>query len=87
MLENEIEELTLQLRQARQNIFKLVEMHAEVIKQRDDAMGSLRERSGESATLRKQLYDLDISARFHQRESEQLRGVLDGLIVQPKTII
>lgn len=87
MLENEIEELTLQLRQARQNIFKLVEMHAEAIKQRDDAMGSLRERSGESATLRKQLYDLDISARFHQRESERLRGILDGLIAQPKTII
>ncbi|WCM53502.1 hypothetical protein OH720_10970 [Pseudomonas sp. WJP1] len=53
MLENEIEELTLQLRQARQNFFKLVEMHAEAIQQRDDAMRNLRERSGESATLRK----------------------------------
>ena len=33
MIENEVEELTLQLRQARQNIFKLVEMHAEATKE------------------------------------------------------
>ena len=35
MLENEIQELTLQLRQARENIFKLVEMHAEAVSERD----------------------------------------------------
>jgi chromosome segregation ATPase len=87
MLENEVEELTLQLRQARQNIFKLVEMHTEAISQRDEAMGNLRSRSGEAAALRKQLYDLDISARGHQREAERLRGILDGLSPQPRTVI
>ncbi|MGY2337996.1 hypothetical protein ACW9HW_01955 [Pseudomonas sp. SDO5532_S415] len=87
MLENEIEELTLQLRQARQNIFKLVEMHAEAVQQRDEAMVNLRARSGESATLRKQLYDLDISARGHQREAERLRGILSGLVPETKTIL
>jgi len=35
MYENEFEELTLQLRQERERIFKLVEMHAEVSEQRD----------------------------------------------------
>lgn len=83
--ENEVEELTIQLRQAREKIFKLVEMHAEAIGQRDEAMANLRARSGESAALRKQLYDLDISARVHQREVERLRGILDGLVDPPKT--
>ena len=35
MLENEVQELTLQIRQARQNIFKLVEMHTEAANERD----------------------------------------------------
>jgi chromosome segregation ATPase len=85
MYENEFEELTLQLRQAREKIFKLVEMHSEAISQRDEAMANLRERSGESANLRKQLYDLNISARAHQREVERLRGILDGLVDPTKT--
>jgi hypothetical protein len=44
--ENKVQELTLQLRQAREKIFKLVEMHTEAIRQRDEAMANLRERSG-----------------------------------------
>ena len=35
MYENEFEELTLQLRQAREKMFKLVEMHAEALGKRD----------------------------------------------------
>ncbi|CAI8751375.1 conserved hypothetical protein [Pseudomonas chlororaphis] len=35
LLENEIQELTTQLRQARANIFKLVAMHAEAVAERD----------------------------------------------------
>jgi chromosome segregation ATPase len=85
--ENEVQELTLQLRQSREKIYTLVEMHAEAIRQRDEAMANLRERSGESAKLRKQIYDLDISARGHQREAERLRGILAGLVPQTKTII
>lgn len=87
MYENEFEELNLQLRQAREKIFQLVEMHTEAVQQRDEAMANLRAKSGESATLRKQLYDQHISARSYQREAERLRGILDGLITQPKTII
>ncbi|WP_178132059.1 hypothetical protein [Pseudomonas sp. C2B4] len=70
MLENEIEELTLQLRQARQNIFKLVEMHPEAIQQQDEAMANMRTKSGEAAGLRKQVYDMDISVRSFRREAE-----------------
>ena len=35
MLENEVQELTSQLRKARQDVFGLVQMHAEVSKERD----------------------------------------------------
>lgn len=85
--ENEVQELTLQLRQAREKIYKLVEMHAEAISQRDEAMANLRTKSGEAAGLRKQVYDMDISVRSFQREAERLRGMLDGLIEPPKTIV
>lgn len=87
MLENEIQELTLQLRKAREDIFGLVQMHAAASEQRDEAMKNLRQRSGQLATVRKQLYDLDISARAYKREADQLRGMLDGLIERPKTIV
>ncbi|APC18975.1 hypothetical protein BLL42_25935 [Pseudomonas frederiksbergensis] len=87
MLENEVQELTLQLRKAREDIFGLVQMHAETSEQRDEAMKNLRERSGQLATVRKQLYDLDISASTKKREADQLRGILDGLIDRPKTIV
>ena len=85
--ENEVRELTLHLRQARERIFKLVEMHAEAISQRDETMANLRERSGESAKLRKEIYELDISARGHQREANRLRKILEGLTPQTETII
>lgn len=87
MLENDVQELTLQLRKAREDIFGLVQMHAEASEQRDKAMKNLRERSGQLAMVRKQLYDLDISARADKRETDQLRGMLDGLIERPKTIV
>ncbi|MDI3356971.1 hypothetical protein MO767_21850 [Pseudomonas sp. UYIF39] len=82
MYENEFEELNLQLRQAREKIFTLVEMHAEAMNHRDEAVANLRERSGEAAKLRKKLY----AAREHQREAERLRGIHNGLTPQPKPI-
>jgi len=87
MYENEFDELNLQLREAREKIFKLVEMHAEAIQQRDEAMANLCSRSGEAANLRKRLYDLKISERFYEREAEKLREILDGLVTQPKTVL
>ncbi|WP_256355691.1 hypothetical protein [Pseudomonas sp. PDM29] len=49
MLENEIQELTLQIRQARQNIFKLVEMHTEAANERDTLRSQLATAKAEAA--------------------------------------
>ncbi|MGE8190023.1 hypothetical protein [Pseudomonas sp. NPDC086278] len=87
MLENEVQELNLQLRTARENIFGLVRMYDEASAQRDEAMSNLRERAGQLAHVRKELYDLGITARGYKREVERLRGLLDGLTPGPKTII
>jgi hypothetical protein len=86
MLENEVQELNLQLRRAREEIFGLVKMYDEASAQRDEAMSNLRHRSGQLAIVRKQLYDLDITARGSKREADRLRGMLDGLTPAPKTI-
>lgn len=87
LYENEFAELNLQLRQAREQIFKLVEMHAEAISERDEARATLRSKAAETAMLRKQLYDLDITSRGHQREASRLRGILDGLTPNTKTVV
>ena len=49
MYENEFEELTLQLRQAREKIFKLVEMHAEAANERDTLRSQLATAKAETA--------------------------------------
>ena len=49
MYENEFEELTLQLRQAREKIFKLVEMHAEAVGERDALRSQLTTAKSEAA--------------------------------------
>ncbi|WP_347900976.1 hypothetical protein [Pseudomonas purpurea] len=58
MLENEIQELTVQLRTAIENIFGLVKMHVDVSKGREHFMGSLRETSGQLALLKRKMSDL-----------------------------
>jgi chromosome segregation ATPase len=87
MLENEIQELNLQLRKSRENIFGLVQMYTDASAQRDEAMRNLREKSGQLAIIRKELYDLNITAKGNKREADRLRGILEGLIDRPKTII
>jgi hypothetical protein len=87
LLENEVQELNLQLRMSRETIFGLVKMYDDASAQRDEAMSNLRERSGELAMVRKQLYDLDIISRGHKREADRLRGILNGLTPNSKTII
>ncbi|MNF00873.1 hypothetical protein D3C80_1997740 [compost metagenome] len=49
MYENEFEELTLQLRQAREKIFTLVEMHAEAANERDTLRSQLATAIAEAA--------------------------------------
>ncbi|SEB73487.1 hypothetical protein SAMN05216178_2054 [Pseudomonas saponiphila] len=73
LLENEIAELNQQLRAARENIFKLVNMQAQTERDRDEALGRLRERSGEAARLRQQVRDLELLGRAKDRANEDLR--------------
>ncbi|MFO3675813.1 hypothetical protein ACKWMZ_27010 [Pseudomonas protegens] len=73
LLENEVAELNLQLRAARENIFKLINMQARTEKDRDEALARLREKAGEAALLRKQVSDLELSVRSKDRANEDLR--------------
>lgn len=73
LLENEVAELNLQLRAARENIFKLVNMQARTKKDRDEALARLREKAGEAALLRKQVSDLELTVRCKERANEDLR--------------
>ncbi|MSU92822.1 hypothetical protein EB795_02500 [Pseudomonas mandelii] len=75
MLENEVQELNLHLRKAREDIFGLVQMYDQAITQRDDAMSNLRERSAQLASARKELYVVEISAKGHKREADRLKGM------------
>ncbi|WP_309475493.1 hypothetical protein [Pseudomonas sp. GW456-L15] len=73
LLENEVAELNRQLRAARENIFKLVNMQAQTERDRDEAPTRLREKAGEAARLRKQVSDLELSVRSEDRANEDLR--------------
>ncbi|SED12568.1 hypothetical protein SAMN05216178_6337 [Pseudomonas saponiphila] len=73
LLENEIAELNQQLRAARENIFKLVNLQAQTESDRDEALARLRERSGEAARLRQHVRDLELTIRSQERANENLR--------------
>lgn len=87
LLENEIQELNLQLRKARADIFGLVEMLAEAQAKKDEFAGYLKQRGAEAAAMRKQINDLKTSSRADQRRADQLKELLDGLVTRPKTIV
>jgi uncharacterized coiled-coil DUF342 family protein len=86
LYENEFEELNRQLREERERIFKLVEMHSEAVQQRDWYMATLREKAAETANLRREISSLRTSANAHKKESETLRGMLAGLTPHSKSI-
>ncbi|WP_256587534.1 hypothetical protein [Pseudomonas sp. GW531-T4] len=76
LLENEIQELTTQLREARQSIFKLVNMHAKAECEREEVLSKLRERAGEAARMRKEIASLKLSVRSMDRTNEDLRKLI-----------
>lgn len=73
LLENEVAELNLQLRAARENIYKLVNMQAQTEKDRDEALARLREKAGEASDLRRKVSDLELTIRCQERTAEDLR--------------
>lgn len=79
LLENEIQELNLQLRKARADIFGLIAMLTEAQAKKDEFAGYLRQRGAEAAVMRKQIADLEISASSNRKEADELRQRL-GLV-------
>jgi chromosome segregation ATPase len=64
MYENEFEELTLQLRQARERIFKLVEMHAEAANERDTLRSQLAAAKAETAVARRLATEIETRSNW-----------------------
>lgn len=58
MYENEVQELTLQMRKAREDIFGLVQMHADVSKERDQLRLQLARLHDENTELSSQVRSL-----------------------------
>ena len=58
MYENEVQELTLQMRKARENIFGLVQMHADVSSERDQLRGELNRLNEKNSELSSQVRSL-----------------------------
>lgn len=73
LLENEVAELNLQLRAARENIYKLVNMQAQTERDRDEARARVREKAGEAAELRQKVSKLELAVRSKDRANEDLR--------------
>ncbi|NTZ93967.1 hypothetical protein FCH79_01325 [Pseudomonas koreensis] len=64
LYENEFEELNLQLRQARERIFKLVEMHAEISKECDYLRSQLTAAKAEAAEANSRASDIETRSNW-----------------------
>lgn len=66
MVENEVQELTLQLRKAREDIFGLVQMHAQVSNERDQLRTELSRARADAADARRQAGDIQTKSDWEQ---------------------
>ncbi|WP_029978051.1 hypothetical protein [Pseudomonas sp. PH1b] len=75
LLENEVAELNLQLRAARENIYKLVRLHAAAVHDRDEAVVRVRSKAAEATQHRhrNRVIELEASCEFLRRTNEDLR--------------
>jgi uncharacterized coiled-coil DUF342 family protein len=64
MLENEVQELTLQLRKAREDIFGLVEMHSDVSKERDQLRAELIKTRTDLADSNRRASDIETKSNW-----------------------
>lgn len=64
LYENEFEELNLQLRQARERIFKMVEMHTEISKECDTLRSQLTAAKAEAAEAHRRASDIQIKSNW-----------------------
>lgn len=61
MVENDVQELTLQLRKAREDIFGLVQMHSDAANERDHLRSKLRRIEGELVDARRVVSHIESS--------------------------
>lgn len=87
LLENEIQELNLQLRKARADVFGISQMLLETQSKNIEFAGYLRERGTEAAVMRKQIADLTTSANVSRREADELRRIVNEMRPRPTTIV
>ncbi|QBR32813.1 MULTISPECIES: hypothetical protein [Pseudomonas] len=64
LYENEFEELNLQLRQAREQIYKLVEMHAAAATERDQLRTQLAAAKSEAADANRKATDIETKSNW-----------------------
>jgi len=87
LLENEIQELNLQLRKARADVFGISQMLLETQAKNSEFAGYLRERGAEAAAMRKQISDLTTSNYVNKREAEKLRQIVNEMRPRPATVV
>ncbi|WP_077046621.1 hypothetical protein [Pseudomonas sp. KK4] len=79
--ENEVQELTLQLRQARQKIYQLVEMHTEAAKERDTLRTQLAAAKAETAEANRRATDIETKTNWQlmaqNKHISELAGKLE----------
>jgi chromosome segregation ATPase len=87
LLENEIQELNVQLRKAREDVFGISQMLLTTQAKNTEFAGYLRQRGGEAAEMRKQIDTLTTSLRASQREAEGLKRIVNEMRPRPTTIV
>ena len=87
LLENEIQELNLQLRKARADVFGISQMLLETQAKNTEFAGYLRERGAEAAAMRKQIADLTTLSNASRREADELRRIVNEMRPRPTTIV
>ncbi|WP_223555304.1 hypothetical protein [Pseudomonas sp. BF-R-01] len=64
MYENEVQELTLQMRKAREDIFGLVQMHADVSKERDQLRAELNRARAALSDVRRNTTEIETKSNW-----------------------
>ena len=80
MYENEVQELTLQMRKAREDIFGLVQMHAEVSRERDQLRAELSRARVDASEAHRRATDIETKSNWEMMSMNKLISELYGKI-------
>jgi D-Tyr-tRNAtyr deacylase len=87
LLENEIQELNLQLRNARADVFGISQMLLETQAKNAEFSGYLRQRGAEAAEMRKQIDILTTALNSSRCDNEALKRIVNEMRPRPTTIV